>query len=164
VNTRPGLIFDFDQTLTKLDVNWELLRAELQVDSLSNLWETNPDRWEVVASREIDAALVSPINHLVYRLWEKSSFVAVLSNNSERAIRAFLERLDHAHQWLVVGRETLGGPKQTPRIFREGVRKILEASGFCEEDFTYIGDEEYEMSYAQLIGLSTLHVKPPFGL
>jgi phosphoglycolate phosphatase-like HAD superfamily hydrolase len=87
---------------------------------------------------------------------------AVLTNNSESAVRQFFRRFDGLASRLagVVGRETLGGSKRNPERFRIGFERCfaLTAAARAGGPVVYVGDARYELELAAELGASALDV------
>lgn len=155
-------IIDFDGTLARLQVPWAALRAQLGVNRLDDLWGADPSGWAPIAEAEVAAAEVAiPIAGMLAQL-EQSRGFAVLTNNSEAAVRAFLGR----HPWLaercaaIAGRESLGGPKQDPRHFLRGFELCAAATASFrgDEGIVYVGDLPWELSFARNLGAIAIDV------
>jgi phosphoglycolate phosphatase-like HAD superfamily hydrolase len=154
-------ILDFDGTLGELEVDWRDLRQRLGVASVDELWERHDDRaWADVAAAEQRAASHSPIHHAMAALLQRVDALAILTDNSEAAVWAFVKRHDGVlpHPSVVVGRETLRGSKRDWLKFRRGFtlceRAIEQSRG--EQATVYVGDQEYELSYARRLGAVAL--------
>jgi phosphoglycolate phosphatase-like HAD superfamily hydrolase len=159
----PAPVVDFDGTLARLDVAWDELRATLRVRTIGELWSRQDARaWSAVTAAELEAAAsASPVDP-VLRLLDQSEQVAILTSNSERAVRAFLDhhRELAAKVVLVVGRETLGGPKQDRDVFGRGYERCVEATARARDDgqVVYVGDDAYEIEFARERGVTAYHV------
>jgi hypothetical protein len=76
----------------------------------------------------------------------------LLSDNSEEAIRLFLDRYPELRRRVVAvyGRESLNGPKREWPVFRRAVEEcwevLTEASPRSER--VYVGDQKYELDLA----------------
>jgi hypothetical protein len=153
----PAPIVDFDGTLACLDVAWDDLRARLDVDRIAQLWKSeNPDAWMVVRDAEIEAATQAiPLEPMRAGL-ENSATFAVLTSNSEDAVARFLSRFEalEARVAVVVGRESLAGPKNDYELFRRGFTRCVAATAAArtDENVVYVGDAEWELDFARRLG------------
>jgi beta-phosphoglucomutase-like phosphatase (HAD superfamily) len=153
----PAPIVDFDGTLARLDVAWDDLRARLGTDRIGQLWQSeNPDAWSIVRDAEIEAAIrATPCVPMRARL-ERSSAFAVLTSNSEDAVARFLERFGslESRAAVVVGRETLRGPKDDYEIFSRGFIRCVTATATAraDDDVVYVGDTDWELDFARRLG------------
>ncbi|HVX21084.1 MAG TPA: hypothetical protein VHB02_07040 [Acidimicrobiales bacterium] len=155
-------ILDFDGTIARLDLDWEALRYRFAVARIDDLWGGDPACWDVVTAAEVEAAgSAMPVGAVMTCLREVDAF-AVLSNNSEAAIAHFMHRFPdvEARLALIVGRETLGGPKTDFDRFRRGLADCLAAtrpqrSGGPE---LYFGDAAYELEFAAELGMVPVDV------
>lgn len=154
-------LLDFDGTLTALDVDWPDLRRRLGVTSIGELWRTGG--WAAVTAAEIEAAGRSDPNQALVNHLEDLDAFAVLTANSEAAVRAFLERHPPlaALAVLVVGRETLGGPKAERDVFTRGYRRCVAATATARagEPVVYVGDADYELAFAASLGARPVDVR-----
>ena len=95
------------------------------------------------------------------RLSRRGGF-AVISANSEQAIWRFLDRFPAlaGGTRLVVGRETLQGPKRDPACFERGFVACREATADDRGGgpVVYVGDQDYELDLAAGLGATALHV------
>lgn len=157
-----ALICDLDGTLTVLDVDWAGLRARYGVETLDALWNDGIGAWSVVRESEIAAAgRAAPRDDVVAEL-PASAEIAILTNNSEDAARAFLARQPAlaAMTRAVVGRETLRAPKTDARTFRLGFdacRKALATP--AGGPVTYLGDQDYELAFAAELGATVVDAR-----
>ena len=159
----PAPIVDFDGTITHLAVPWGDLRAQLRVDRIEQLWESeNADAWAIVREAEIEAALfATPLEPVRARL-EKASVFAVLTSNAEDAVAGFLRRFAalESRVSVVVGRETLAGPKHNYEVFQHGFLKCVNATASARagEQIVYAGDADWELDFAQRLGAEAIDV------
>jgi phosphoglycolate phosphatase-like HAD superfamily hydrolase len=158
----PAPVVDFDGTLVHLPVDWEGLRAHLGVSRVDDLWAGAGDGWDAVARAEEEAAATaSPVPGMLEAL-AAARAVAVLSNNSERAVWRFLDRFSDLGALVatVVGRETLGGPKREYHVFARGFTRCVKATEHARAggSVVYVGDQHYELRFARRLGARALHV------
>lgn len=159
----PAPIVDFDGTLALLVVPWQALRSELQVSRVEDLWRTeNQGAWDAVTAAEIQAAAAAePVSALIEALETVRSF-AVLTANSELAVTAFCGRFGELGERLgvVVGRETLVGPKRDFGVFRLGFEACVASTSVerGSAPIVYVGDDGYELEFARRLGANAVHV------
>src|SRR5262245_5560361 len=141
-------ITDFDGTLARLPVAWEALRIQLRVRRLADLWEREDAVrcWQVVRNAEVAAAREAvPIDAVGSRLQRADAF-AILTSNAEDSVLEFLEHFPKLRSRCacVVGRETLGGPKDDFRIFRRGFDLCVAATAHAraEAAIEFVGNED----------------------
>jgi hypothetical protein len=154
----PAPVVDFDGTLARLELPWPKLRRAVDVSrSIDELWSRrDADAWETVREAEMAAAAVAePVMAVVLPLEHARAF-AVLTSNSEDAVRAFLghfEELDRRVA-VVVGRETLAGPKRDFDVFSRGFARCVEATADARSDqpVEYVGNDDYELDFARRLG------------
>ena len=160
-------IFDFDGTLTDLNVDWVSLKKKISVTRISELWDFELAEKQNAFSIISDFELKGTKSELNFdrRKFERFSKFAILTNNSEKTVEYFFELLNLEHKWpqldpvLVVGRETLQGPKEIQDVFQSGIRLIFETLQIENAfDCCYIGDQKYELSYAAKFGLRAIDI------
>jgi phosphoglycolate phosphatase-like HAD superfamily hydrolase len=160
----PAPIVDFDGTVARLGVDWPALRSRLGVRRISDLWgEAASEGWSIVTEAEIAAAeCAEPVRPLVDYLSRTRCF-AVLTDNSESAVLRFFDRFGLAGDHLahLAGRETLGGPKRHPEVFRKGLEACAAATSEARgaNPLVYVGDSEYELVLARGMGAHVLHIR-----
>lgn len=163
----PAPIVDFDGTLARLEVDWDRVRAVLGVTTVSALWATDGGQWPVVEQAEVAAAReAEPVLGVLDALASVRRF-AVLTDNAEHAVRVFVDRFPALRSRLgvVVGRETLGGPKRDPARFGTGFARCREATASARGDspMVYVGDQAYELELASSAGAKALHAESVIG-
>jgi phosphoglycolate phosphatase-like HAD superfamily hydrolase len=153
-------ILDFDGTLARLSVQWSELRHRLGVRRIDDLWASGAAaRWGEVTDAEVEASRIARPVPAVLRLLREVERFAILSNNSELAVGAFLDRFPElgTRAALVVGRETLGGPKTRFDVFERGYVRCVAAVGHPPKP-TYVGDQAYELAFAKQLGADAVDV------
>jgi len=167
MSTWEYAIFDFDGTISNLRVDWDKIREKFSLRKVSDFWfmenYKKQEVMEYISQREIDG-IECRLN------FEKSALslfreFGVLSNNSEKCIGIFFSN----EIWqltgginvpkVVVGRESLKGSKEDRKIFEKGINMIL--SNWTDTNVNkclYVGDQNYEIAYAQELGLSSLSI------
>jgi len=160
----PAPVVDFDGTLARLPVAWDDLRGRLRVDRIDEIWRSvDTDSWEIVRDAEVDAAQrASPIEP-VRAFLEQSTAFAVLSSNSEVAVGAFLGRFAalESRAAIIVGRESLAGPKRDYAVFARGFAECVDATASARADHrvVYVGDADWELEYARRLGARAVDVE-----
>ncbi len=161
-------IFDFDGTLTNLNVDWIALKREISITRISEVWNFQRTQKSKALSIISDFELKGTKNKLNFdrKKFERFSQFAVMTNNSEKTVDFFFEMLNLDYNWprlnptLVVGRETLQGPKEIETLFQSGIQLIFDSwqvknTSFC----CYIGDQNYELRYAAKFGLRAINIQ-----
>jgi phosphoglycolate phosphatase-like HAD superfamily hydrolase len=159
----PAPIVDFDGTLARLDVPWEDVKAALGVDRIADLWNDRaPSEWSVVSQAEERAADVADVVAEMQGVLAHVVSFAILSSNGEAAVWRFLDRFDdlRSRVQLVVGRETLSGPKSEFEVFARGFTACVEATAAARDrsEVIYVGDLSYELAFARRLGARSIHV------
>jgi phosphoglycolate phosphatase-like HAD superfamily hydrolase len=157
----PAPIIDFDGTLARLDVPWDGLRAELGVARIGDLWhEHAPERWTHVSRAEERAASVAEAVPEMKTALARTNSFAILSSNAESAVWRFLDRFADltSRVRIVVGRETLGGPKSDFDVFARGFTMCVDATTAArsQSSIIYVGDMPYELGFARRLGARTI--------
>ena len=158
----PAPIADFDGTVALLPVDWAALRPRLGVARIVDLWSGDPARWDAVREAEVDAARIAePVAEVCAELVLTERF-AILTNNSEDAVAAFLAEQPALAERVttVVGRETLGGPKTDFATFERGFERCRAATAEWRGggDTIYVGDAAYELSFASELAARVVDV------
>lgn len=156
------LIADFDGTLTRLRVDWAALREALGVRSINELWERHdPAAFDAVAEAERSGTRAANDDPEAAEFVRQFAAFAVLTDNSESSVAVFFERqADLAERCVaVVGRESLGGPKRDPLLFRAGVVRCIAMLGApALGSVTYLGDGAEELRQATDLGMRAVDV------
>lgn len=162
------LIADFDGTLVRLRVDWAAMRERLGVHSIAELWHRGSAAdFAALSAAECAGARDGEDNASAVAFASGFDAVAILTDNAEAAVARFLERYPRLqrHCVVIVGRETLGGPKLQPEVFRRGAERCLRALGApAPELCTYLGDHPRELDLAEAMGLrvvDVLSLRPP---
>jgi FMN phosphatase YigB (HAD superfamily) len=176
INNLEFAIFDFDGTLVNLDVNWNRLRRQLDVNSIEDIWSLSFKEqnmaWETVSKVEIESVSRSRQNTTLISLLDQLDY-SVLTNNCEDAVEEFLSfnRIQNRPK-AIVGRNWLGKSKTDVVRFSEAVAHLLVTSNSHhhheESQLGYFGDSDYELEYSLCLGLDTFKVAKdgsiePFG-
>ena len=168
------VVVDLDNTLVKLEVDWNGLRRELAaLASAAGIETRDPgirplmdgarlpgmetlraEMEQVLTEAEV-AGASGPRNEALVRWLPDEIPVSVLSLNSRRAVEAALElhglseRVEH-----VVGREDVLHGKPDP----EGMRVLAEKHGVEPARMLLVGDAETDRLCAERAGAQFLHV------
>ncbi len=159
-------IFDFDGTLTNLDVNWVELREKLNIASIEEIWNFAENErnkaWDLVSEAEVRAVeFADPIPSVVDLL--KRIDFAILTNNSELAVIRFLNKqsLSFSKQ-QIIGRTWLDQSKRCFERFSGAIEHILRGNPekfySPNDNVAYFGDSDYELEFSVLIGLESFKV------
>jgi hypothetical protein len=101
------------------------------------------------------AATAEPVPATVDAVGGAVSF-AVLTNNSEAAVRVFLARVPNlaSRAGIVVGRERLGGPKASFDVVAGGLATCRQETAQARGDgpLVYLGDRAFELGFARRLG------------
>ena len=160
----PAPIIDFDGTLARLDVSWDRVRAELGVAHIGDLWRSRaPQPWALVSRAEERAARVANVVPEMQTALTHTDSFAILSSNGESAVWQFLDRFPDltSRVQVVVGRETLAGPKSDFDVFARGFAACVEATAAArrESSIVYVGDTAYELAFARRLGASAIDIE-----
>lgn len=160
-------IFDFDGTITNLNVDWKSLKAELRVETISEIWNL-PKQQKKEAHKIVSEFELRGLSYkLIFNenLFTSMNHFSVLTNNSEKIVRKFFNGINSnsikpiIDPFMVLGRETLQGPKENKTIFATNVNRILDGMKIkSPESCIYVGDQEYELDFADKIGLIPVHI------
>jgi phosphoglycolate phosphatase-like HAD superfamily hydrolase len=164
----PAPITDFDGTLARLDVPWENVRAAIGVARIGDLWSDRaPGAWAPVSRAEEEAARVAEVVPEMQQALVHANSFAILSSNGETAVCRFLERFTDlsSRVQLIVGRETLAGPKTDFDVFARGFAACVEATAVARNRsrVVYVGDADFELEYARRLGAQAIHVSVLLG-
>jgi hypothetical protein len=161
-------IFDFDGTLTNLQVDWIELRGLLSISKISEIWTFSNSRlresMRVISEFESSGLT----NELILERAKIESFeqFSVLTNNSEKTVEMFFEKMNlNSHSpklspIQIVGRETLLNQKENEDTFIRGVQIILDSMEISSpSQCLYIGDQPYELDFAKKSGLRAVSIE-----
>ncbi len=161
------VIFDFDGTLMKLNVDWTQIRNKLQVSSVEEIWQRTEsfqhEAWEVISSAETRAVHTSKTIDSTSSLLPYLNF-GVLTNNCEEAVFQFLKIIGIDSSAIpIVGRRWLGTSKKDFKRFTEAIahivsRDISELSGSGLR-LGYVGDSTFELDFATQLGFVVFKVE-----
>jgi phosphoglycolate phosphatase-like HAD superfamily hydrolase len=144
-------------------IPWADLRRDLGVDRIDELWDRpGSEGWATVRAAELSAAATAEPVAAVVAGCAAATAIAVLTSNSEDAVVRFLGRLPalRGKAWCVVGRETLGGPKTDFDRYSAGFARCVEATASARGDdpVVYVGDMDYEITFARRLGAVAIPV------
>lgn len=161
------VVFDFDGTLIRLNVNWSLIRDELGLRSIEDIWRrphsVQSKEWRKVSDAEIEALTSSNAILSTMSLLPLVRF-GILTNNCEEVVNRFLEDIGMNSAMIpVVGRDWLGKSKKDLERFRQAIDHIvpkeMPAGQLLNESFGYLGDSTYELDFAFELGFKTYRVE-----
>lgn len=149
-----ALVTDFDGTLTELAVDWAAIRRDLGVSRIGELWQRGIEAFAPLTAAEVDGARDGIDRAGTMAFARTFETFAVLTDNSELAVHAFLGRHPDLQRRCVcvAGRESLGGSKHQGSVFRRGAAACLEALAVASRDCVYVGDHPTELAYAAELG------------
>lgn len=169
-----AIVFDLDQTLVELDVDWELVQEEIDrrygscfgkriteysmtelydVARTEGIHEELMELLSTVEGKGIDTATMLPLSKCARTL---ESPVTVCTANSVDVAWKVLEKYNIADNIeSVVGRETLTKQKPSP----EPLDHCLESVNVEPGNALFVGDSRDDARAAQAAGTSYLHPK-----
>ena len=155
------IIFDFDNTIVKLDVDWMALMDELKIDKPLNRYIDELDRkkrddvYKTIEKREMENIdKFEPIDDLISFIRGLNGYkMAIFSLNSRRAIETCLERLDLSKKFdIIVSGEDVKKLKPDP----DGILKILDATGVAKENSIFLGDSYVDLKAGKSAGVTSV--------
>ena len=159
-------IFDFDGSITNLLVDWDSLKKNLSVTRISEIWDLPDLEKQIAFDLVSDYEARGITTKLLFdpKLFNRFKNISILTNNSEGTVARFFENLNKDHEVsqpiLVVGRETLQGPKEKEEIFGRAIKLIFNVMNIASaENCVYVGDQDYELLFAKKIGLNTIDIR-----
>lgn len=169
-----AVLFDLDETLLKLPINYDELRRRLRecasrlgvecdfrqiIEGIEEVSRTLGEEfrrmcYEIVESYELEAAekpiLESDATQLLERLKNAGLKVGVVSRNSRKCVTMSLEKTGLSRYIdVVIGREDAPKTKPNP----EPIIRALELLGVKAEEAVYIGDHPYDLTAASAAGV-----------
>lgn len=161
------LISDFDGTLTDLRINWDEFRSKFGLKNVSQVWSLPANKQSEVFSylSELETNTVVPELLIPWEYFQRFESFSVLTNNSELAVFRFFSELLKIYPTkfmqprIIVGRESLNGSKEVFETFKNGINMIVGGTQMFDlGEVTYLGDQEYEINFAEYLGMRTIHV------
>jgi phosphoglycolate phosphatase-like HAD superfamily hydrolase len=156
-----NLILDFDGTLTHLSVDWSSLRNIIGLERLSDYFKLPKLEQDYVLETISKTEYAGLVNGSLIdiSILEKCESWSVLTNNCEETVWSFIERERISKKpIMVLGRESLGGPKEDFTVFTRAIELITAI--YQRHEALYVGDSDYEIQFAKRLGLVT-HLVPP---
>lgn len=174
---KKAIIFDFDNTIGKLNVNWDEVGEDLHkfykerfnVDinfdrthlGLNEVYrklgkKAREASFEIFRKHEIPKTETFEFNETVGKFIEKNykkHILVIWSGNSEDTINKSLGELKHCFK-LIVGRESVNLSKPEP----DGMNVILNKIKLGKEDFVFIGDGVEDKEVAKKCNIDFIHV------
>jgi sugar-phosphatase len=179
-----AILFDFDETLVTLAVDWPRARAQLRELFAPSGFDSpfRPMTESLRAAREfceavghdelflealgflrevegrgLDGAIAMPgAKELLDAVVAKGIPFAIVSNNDTRVIRAAVERFCFPAPSVVVGRDSVRHMKPDP----EGARLAMAELGLLAADICLVGNSAYDLALGQALGIQTYLVGP----
>jgi HAD superfamily hydrolase (TIGR01549 family) len=161
------IIFDFDGTLSDLNIDWVKLRDDLNftddsfsvnTSRLSESERTNVfDRIEAV-----ELAVAMPLSEKIIKMLEKLSDsydLVIFSRNSEAAIRKSISVYEGHRYIKIIGRNRKNDKPDTKRLERYLIKKSLSPRSII-----VIGDTFHDVEVAKNIGCKCIIVNNPNNL
>lgn len=174
-----AILFDFDETLVTLSVDWPQVRAQLRDLFAPSGFESpfKPMTESLRAARDhceatgqeplfgealallrqvegmgIDGAIAMPgSKDLLDEVVAKGILYAIVSNNHTEVIRAAIERFAFPPPGAVVGRDRVRYMKPDP----EGARKALAELGVEAEESCLVGNSAYDVALGRVMAMRT---------
>lgn len=174
--TAEVVVVDLDNTLVKLEVDWDALRGELaDVAARAEVLVERHGIWplmeaarqpgrepllaemeEIVTAAEVRGAGGPRNQSLVDWLERKDLPTSVLSLNSRHAVKRALENHDLAGRVEhIVGREDVRRVKPDP----EGMLTLARRHGVEPERILFVGDKDGDRECAEAAGCEFMHVE-----
>jgi len=174
----PLLICDFDGTLAKLCIDWNLLKSRLNEFAKKKgiVWQENKGIddnlrkirieygenifsifCDYIAKEEILSFNVNSIcQNLCSVLHErKSKSCAIVSSNTRKALeKIFLHPVWKGLRPYIIGKEDVCHGKPDP----EGLLKVCNYFQIYPNDALYIGDKQCDQMAAEAIGMAFLYI------
>jgi phosphoglycolate phosphatase-like HAD superfamily hydrolase len=160
-------IFDFDGTLTNLDVDWKEVRRALGISRISDIWSLSKStlNYAINVISEFETSGLTNVSLVERERLESFQQFSVLTNNSERTVEYFFKKLNldpsqrNIAPTKIVGRETLLAPKEDEGTFIRGIEINLTAMKISPStSCLYVGDQHYELEFAIKSGLNAVSI------
>ncbi len=143
------LIFDFDGTIAKLDIDWEGLKKALKK-------LPRKEHYQIIAKYETAKIQnLSPRSQIIKIIKKLSPHkkMAIFSDNLGQTIQEGLKKLKIKGQFdLVVGRDSVKKPKPHP----EGLLKIIKTLNMKKNKTIYIGNSAKDKLAGEEAGIKTI--------
>jgi hypothetical protein len=162
-NSWTHVISDFDGTISVLNVDWTSLRTKLKVKSIEDLLCVGiQPSWNILRTAELDGVQSQWVSSEVRTILQGSTSFSVFTNNDQDAVEEFFSRQQTAAKpSSIIDRKKIEGSKKVFEKFKTGITLCMESMGcISTKGVLYLGDSDYEMSYARKIGLETRLVAP----
>jgi len=152
------IIFDFDNTIGKLDVNWKKLIDTLNIDEPLNDYldrlnkEERQKVFKIIENTEMkNIDNFKPDDDVVSFIKKLNSYtLAILSSNSRKAITTALKRLGLLEKFdIILSGEDVDHLKPAP----DGIIKILDELGINKDETIYFGDSYVDMKACNAAGV-----------
>lgn len=168
-----GVVFDLDETLVNLNVDWLALKEELSVvveKETGNRIEFTPldqvvreirirhgnnlfvQLLEIISYFEMKEEKYE-LNDGLLEIFEslKDKRVAIYSMNTERCVKNFVEKYVSRKPDLIISKDVCFEPKPSDK----DLKKILKEWNMRENDIVYIGNSENDRLSGEWAGVKT---------
>jgi len=175
------VIFDFDGTIVRLNVNWGLLKRELstyfkrvydfesdfaslyqEIDRINYLFgrKAREEALAVIEKYEFagidDLEFIPKAVKLIESLKDKRVKLAIFSSNTRKVVEAILRKIDKLGSFeSIVTIEDISKNKPDP----EGLRKILRACKVSRSEALFIGDRQRDLEAGKRAGIRTIYTR-----
>lgn len=163
------IIFDFDGTIFNLNIDWEGLRHDLDInetdlrlgEAINKYHRERNDKLDIVTSKELEAVGERGIDEAtrdVFKSLLSGSYkLAIFSRNSSKTIKKVLENSHLDDNIYVVGREDVHKLKPNS----EGLQIILKHYDIKPDEGVLIGDTYHDVVAGHEVGMKVVIVDNP---
>lgn len=152
------IIFDFDNTIGKLDVDWRRLINTLNIKEPLNDYldrinkEDRQKIFKIIEANEMEKIdNFKPDNDVVSFITNCDGYtLAILSSNSKKAIETALKRLGLLDKFDII---LSGEDVERLKPSSEGIIKILDELGIDKDDAIFLGDSYVDMKACNAAGV-----------
>jgi len=153
------IIFDFDNTIGKLDVDWRDLIDTLGIKEPLNDYLDRLDKkdrqkiFKIIEEKEMEKIdNFKPNKDVVSFIKELDDYIlAILSSNSRKAIKTALKRLGLLEKFDII---FSGEDVEFLKPSSNGILKILEELGIDKNDAIFLGDSYVDMKACNAAGVT----------
>lgn len=168
-----GVVFDLDETLVNLNVDWHSLKNELSRITLEEKGEamvyTPLDQKVSEAKEKFGTAFFQKLLDVIaefelreerYVIHQESvsllrslngKKVGIYSMNTEKCVMNFIEKYLKTRVDSCITKDTC----QEPKPSEKDLRKIMKEWGMIEKDMVYIGNSENDRRSGEMAGIRT---------
>jgi len=152
------IIFDFDNTIGKLDVNWRRLIDALGIDEPLNDYLDRLDKedrqriFKIIEKNELENIdNFKPNDDVVSFIKGLNGYtLAILSSNSRKAITTALDRLGLLKKFDII---LSGEDVERLKPSSNGIVKILDTLGMNKDETIFLGDSYVDMKACNAAGV-----------